>query len=1467
MSKTSRKSLLTGLLASCLLISQAALLGHPSTTHAATGPSIFVNPGSSSYQSNQAITVTGSGFTPNGNVLVAFNTPYSSDGSPFSQSSIPPAVNRPGDNKPSAPASVQGDQNQNPLPNNNQYPNVLLYNAQADVNGNLVASNTGQTGATGGNGQVRIQLPTSAVDGVYEITAYDISGTAGAPGTAFVPGSPGATSNTAATQYRITRGASQPLQVTPVSGASAQIEGDVQVTARPNTFNNGDRVGFFLEDFAASQDFGTPSVPSFTGFDSLIAPASTALPLKIVACGTSPVNNGSSNNVLNGNTCQASINGDVAATVQINRAAATLQNLNNTQVSYNGIRSTYYYDQVYSIVAKSQGNTAGLQASTTVVAAGFHLDHGFTRITLGNNQVGIGGATIVSGTGFGAGSTVQVYLVALTGAAPGNSLLLGQGGNTAPPLTSGYYSTNILLGSFTADSNGSFTATIGIPSNPNLLQLGSGNNGTLTGGFPAFLLAEDFSNIDTLANGTLGARLNEVATAAITVPPPSGGTGLQIGTFSIPAAGTTTATAAVSSTVTITGTGYLPNEAVDVIIAGSGSSSTVLSPGVPVPPPGSTACNAEQILTIHANAAGLATGSFLVPENCNTVTISGGVINGGSTVTVSAIGEQSAITDKNTLIIPKTAALAAPVNGILQAGTNIPISLSGSGFAANEPVTFQFGQINAFTGVLGTPVLSLTGTSDAAGNVNLPAQTIANAQGGLLTGGLYTLTARGLASSFSSTISVGVPFIAINGNLNCPTSVLPGQPFAVSGQNFVAGTPLFVTITGPTGALLPSVTNPTIPTPLVVSNPTTDTTGSFVITPTFPLTAQPGTYTLSVTGLISNPTGGSFQQQIRECTITVGSTSPRIQDNPVAGPIGTTTTVTGQGFAPNEPIVVSLQYIDATGAITGTDVTGTAQAITTTDVNGNFVSVYNIKSTVNALIPGQYNLTATGQFNPRADVARTIFTVTSTALAPVTSIYFAEGYTGTVAAGANADFNEAISILNANNFTTTYTVTYFLENAGVASTTKAVGGVIGPNSVVQRSVNTDVGLNVKVAASVSSPAVLGAERIIARSVGGKALDSSSSLGQLLNLGTTAPDAGFNYYFASGEVQLTNEEYLTMLNPTNTAASVTVTILAQTAISATTSATIAPITLTVAPNSRATLPIRARLIASGIQKFGVTVNSNVALATERVEYFGDGIGSGKYGSTTKPAGTSAFRQYIFSSDVATFPSAGGNAIVGTGSDISQIDVINPGAASAGSATVTVSFFDKNGAAINSQQVQVDGGTRETINVNNVVGTQADVFSVIVTSDKNIFAEKPVFYGGDPNNGGTHAVESPSGSPAGLTSVAFPYLDLVSITGTPLTQTVYLYNPGATTITVRGTYVIGTATVVKTYTVKANSITTVSVNADAATLAPKAALGGIFQIVPGSNQGDSFVASVVSNTPDFAVVVGDQGTYPLGFATGS
>jgi hypothetical protein len=617
-----------------------------------------------------------------------------------------------------------------------------------------------------------------------------------------------------------------------------------------------------------------------------------------------------------------------------------------------------------------------------------------------------------------------------------------------------------------------------------------------------------------------------------------------------------------------------------------------------------------------------------------------------------------------------------------------------------------------------------------------------------------------------------------------------------------------------------------------------------------------------VNGTSVTSTAGVTLPLAVSCNVLVASTTtfaPTLTSSLSSGTIGITTTVIGKGFTPNAPINLSLAY-SGTTALSGTSVPGTTQTVTA-DATGTFTATYTVASTVNALMPGNYLLLAMSQTTGLT--ASTPFVVLGPGGTAASSTFFAEGFTGSVAGGSSADFNEILSILNTNNFTTTWTINYYIENGGGASTVQTVSGTIGPNSVVQRSVNTDVGANKAVAAQVvsNSGAPLAAERIINRSIGGKSLDASSSLGQGLNLSASGP---FTYYFASGEVQLTNEEYLTLLNPTSTSTTATITIVPQVSISATTAPTVAPITQVVPANSRVTVPIRRDLTSSGLTKFGMIVTSSAApLAAERVEYFGDGIGSGKYGATTKPAGTTAFRQYIFAASVGTFPSAGGNTAIGTGTDLSEIDIINPGAASAGSATVTVSFFDKTGAPINSQQVQVDGGTRETIMVNDVVGTQADVFSAVVTSDKSVYVEKPTFYGGDPSLGGTHAVAAPTGSPTGLTSAMFPYLDTVSASGTPLSQTVFLYNPGATTITVNGTYVTGGSSVTKSYTVAPNSITTVSVNADAATLPAKAPIGGMFQLVSTSTTvGQSFVSALTTNTPDFSSVLGDQGTNLIG-----
>jgi hypothetical protein len=698
-----------------------------------------------------------------------------------------------------------------------------------------------------------------------------------------------------------------------------------------------------------------------------------------------------------------------------------------------------------------------------------------------------------------------------------------------------------------------------------------------------------------------------------------------------------------------------------------------------------------------------------------------------------------------------------------------------------------------------------------------PSTTLAN--------GSYTLTAQGVSSGF---IASGI--LGIGGYLNVPTTVIPGQTVVISGTQFQAT---------PAGATASTLSVNFVPTPVTAVPISVDATGAITATFVVPTTTVSGTYTLTANAYVPNTT--VLQQRYATIKVTTAAAATLVA-SPASASLGGTTTVTGSGYLANETVNVALQY--ANDGLAGSAVPGTSQPFTAS-ATGTISGTYTIKSTAAALVAGTYNLVATGATS--ALTASTPFTVSSSAVAASGNIFFAEGFTGTTSSGAQ--FNESISILNANNYTTTYTVTYFLENKGAASTVKAVPGTIGPDSVIEQNVNSDAGANQSVAAEISSAAPLAATRIISRA----GLDSSSSLGQQLDLTATGP---FNYYLAAGEVQLTNEEYLTILNPNSTAANLTVTILPQSAVSSTTTPTVAPITITVPALSRYTEHIRADLVNKGFTKFGLAITSNVPVAAERVEYYGDGAGSGKYGATTKPAASSAFRQYIFAATPGTWPSTGGNAAAGTGSDISEVDVVNPAAASggSGSATVTVSFFDKTGAAINSQQVQVDPGTRDTVSVNDVVNAQSDVFSVVVTSDKNIFVERPTYYGGDPSKGGTFAVITPSGAPAGLTNVAFPYLDLTS-GGSVITQTVYLYNPGSTAITVQGVFAAANKTVVKTYNVAPNSVTAVSVNADASTLT--GSIGGIFSVQSGSN--GAFVALQVTNNAGFKIVTGDQGSY--------
>jgi hypothetical protein len=458
-----------------------------------------------------------------------------------------------------------------------------------------------------------------------------------------------------------------------------------------------------------------------------------------------------------------------------------------------------------------------------------------------------------------------------------------------------------------------------------------------------------------------------------------------------------------------------------------------------------------------------------------------------------------------------------------------------------------------------------------------------------------------------------------------------------------------------------------------------------------------------------------------------------------------------------------------------------------------------------------------------------------------TSIYFAEGYTGRFATNGKADFDESISVLNPDNFAKTVTFTYQIQGSStpVVTTTQ-----VGPNSDILRSVNTDVGNDQIVSAIVSSNFRIAAERVINRTASSGKLDGDSSLG------STAP--GTTWYFAEGYTGDSFQEYLTVQNPGTVPASVTVTFLP----ASVPAATPRTVSFSVPANSRGTENIRRDYLPYPDKSVGMIVTSDQPIVAERVEYWGDGVGSAKFGEASQAGMTGSAKQFFFaygSNPGATAANAGPGQQT---SDESYVTVINPAPVVNGvpgsDATVLVSFFDAKGTALGSKSITVSPQTRETVVVNNVIAPVSGPFYTVVSSDQPVLVERPQYIGGSPNSG-THPGVSPSGSPAGLQSVLFPYVNTADPSGSAIAQTVFLLNPGVTTITVNGTYYAPNGqTVSVAYSVAAGSLLVVNVGTDAAGL-PAGPLGAQYTTAAGGQ----FIATSIGNTGDKLSYVGNQG----------
>jgi hypothetical protein len=146
--------------------------------------------------------------------------------------------------------------------------------------------------------------------------------------------------------------------------------------------------------------------------------------------------------------------------------------------------------------------------------------------------------------------------------------------------------------------------------------------------------------------------------------------------------------------------------------------------------------------------------------------------------------------------------------------------------------------------------------------------------------------------------------------------------------------------------------------------------------------------------------------------------------------------------------------------------------------------------------------------------------------------------------------------------------------------------------------------------------------------------------------------------------------------------------------------------------------------------------------------------------------------------------------------------------------------------------------------------------MVASDKPIFVEKPQYFGGSPNEG-RHPGVTLSGSPDGLTSVLFPNVNTASATGVPISETVFLLNPGPAPITVSGTYYSpGGQTATATYIIGAGALKVVDVNATSGL--PPGPLGAQYVSTSAATSNGSLVAARIANTPDQVAYIGSQGT---------
>jgi len=301
-----------------------------------------------------------------------------------------------------------------------------------------------------------------------------------------------------------------------------------------------------------------------------------------------------------------------------------------------------------------------------------------------------------------------------------------------------------------------------------------------------------------------------------------------------------------------------------------------------------------------------------------------------------------------------------------------------------------------------------------------------------------------------------------------------------------------------------------------------------------------------------------------------------------------------------------------------------------------------------------------------------------------TSWYFAEGYTG-------PGFDEWICILNPTDETANVTITYMFRKGGTQTQTVAVPA----RSRETVSVNEAVGYNRELSAKVESAQQIVVERPMYYGYQGYGPVAKWNGGHLV-MGTTTTSN--SWYFAEGYTGSNFEEWFTLQNPNPSAVTVNITYMFRGGGGQSQS-------VSLPGNSRETIDVNG--VVGSNKEVSAVIEASQPIIAERPMYF-------KYnneydGGDVKMGAYVAWEYWFFA-----------EGYTGPGFD-EWLTLQNPQGAPA---DVTVTYMFRGGGT-QAQTLTVGPFSRETVKVNDIIGSNKEV-SAMISASRPIVAERPIYF---------------------------------------------------------------------------------------------------------------------------------------------